>query len=114
MALPIKILMAFLMTLLGSLGALFFKFLTNKEEKLSIKKLLLNKILYFGGFLYVLASVFNVLLLRYIDYSIVYPLSAMTYVWTLFISHFILHEEINAYKIAAIGMLICGVAIISL
>ncbi len=110
----LKLLFAFLMTALGSFGALCFKFLTRPGESLNLKKLLTNKMLYIGGFLYVLSSVFNVILLKYWDYSIVYPISAMTYVWTMFISRFILHEKINAFKIAAIVLIAAGITTINL
>lgn len=114
MALPLEFLFAFLMTTIGSFGALCFKYLTKSSERLTINGLLFNKMLYLGGVLYVLSSVFNVILLRYVDYSIVYPLSALTYVWTLFISRFILHEKINVFKITAIVLIAIGIMIINL
>jgi drug/metabolite transporter (DMT)-like permease len=114
MAVPLEILLAFLMTAIGGFGALCFKRLTSNSKRLTIKSLLISKMLYLGGFLYVLASVFNVILLKHIDYSIVYPLSAMTYIWTLFISRFVLHEKINAFKITAVVLIICGVTVINL
>ncbi len=114
MALPLKMFMMFMMTALGSFGALCFKSLTNGTSRLTVKKLLFSKMLYIGGFLYVLASVFNVVLLKYVEYSIVYPLSALTYVWTLFISRFILHEKVNSFKIMAVVLIICGVTVINL
>lgn len=113
MALPFEILFAFLMTAVGSFGALCFKYVTNRGERLNVKGLLSNKMLYLGGFLYVLASLFNVILLRYLDYSIVYPLSALTYIWTLFISRFILHEKINAFKITAVVLIIVGIIVVN-
>ena len=114
MGLPLRIVLFSIMTACGSFGALCFKYLTNGAARLTFKKLLLNKMLYIGGFLYVLASVFNVFLLKYIDYSIVYPLSSLTYIWTMFISRIILRERLNLYKITAVMMIICGVTVINL
>lgn len=114
MAIQIKILLAVLMTGIGSFGALCFKFISKPDEKLTIKRLLFNKMLYLGGFLYVLSSLINVVLLNFWDYSIVYPLTSLTYVWTLFTSHFILKEKINVLKILAITLIIGGIIVINL
>lgn len=114
MAIQIKILLAVLMTGIGSFGALCFKYLSKPGEKLTIKGLLLNKMLYIGGFLYVLSSVINVILLRVWDYSIVYPLTSMTYVWTLFTSSVFLKEKINFLKLLAVVLIAAGIIVINL
>ena len=49
--------------------------------------------LWAGGFLYVGASLLNIFLLKHLPYSVVVPLGALTYVWTMFLSHWLLHER---------------------
>lgn len=114
MAIQYKILLAILMTGMGSFGALCFKFLSKPDEKLTIKGMLFNKMLYIGGVLYVLSSLINIILLKYWDYTIVYPLTSLTYVWTLFTSRIFLKEKINLLKIVAIVLIISGIIVVNL
>jgi drug/metabolite transporter (DMT)-like permease len=115
MSLPIKILLVLAMTVIGSFGALCFKFLAAEiSRRPGRKKLLLHKYLWLGGLLYVLAAVFNVLLLRVMEYSIVYPLTALTYVWTMFISRVALNEKMNVYKLLALIFIFIGVITINI
>lgn len=114
MAIQLKILLAIIMTGMGSFGALCFKNITKPDEKLTIKGLLFNKMLYIGGALYVFSSLINVILLKQWDYTIVYPLTSLTYVWTLFISRFFLKEKINVLKVLAIILIVSGIIVVNL
>ncbi|MEK5490594.1 EamA family transporter [Paenibacillus sp. FSL R7-0297] len=93
------------MTLFGAFGGYCFK-------RLSYYKLGLNKgfIIFFflGGSLYVAGAVFNIILLRYLPYTQLYPLSSFTYVWTIVISYFLLSEKISFKKVLGIFVIICG------
>lgn len=93
------------MTLFGAFGGYAFK-------KLSIYKIGLNKgfVLFFilGGSLYFLGAVFNIILLRFLPYTIVYPLSSITYIWTILISYFLLSEKLTFRKIVGIAFIILG------
>lgn len=101
------------MTLLGSIGAYFFKKVTDGSRHLSVLVLIKSFMMYIGGVLYVAAALINVVLLRFIDYSVLYPMTALTYIWTLIISAFLLHEKINTQKIVAIFFVCVGVILIS-
>jgi len=105
------------MTLCGSFGAFFFKRAVAVLEKIDMKhflKILLCPWLYIGGFLYIIGGIFNILLLRKLDYSIVYPMSSLTYVWTMISSFFLLKEPLNAKKILAVALIIIGIFIINI
>jgi drug/metabolite transporter (DMT)-like permease len=102
----IFVFLAFLMTISGSLGAFCFRQTT--RNGLVIKKIVFNKWLYLGGFLYIASLVCNIFLLRIADYSTVYPLGALTYIWTLLISALFLHEKITIPKIFALILIITG------
>lgn len=97
------------MTLLGSLASLFLKKATG--DILSIIK---NVNFYIGAFLYFLSAILNIWLLRYLDYSIVLPLTSLTYIWTMFFSYIILKENITGKKKLGIILIVFGALIISI
>lgn len=80
-----------LMTLAGSLGAFFFK--KSTEKMAGIFSLLHIPAFYLGGCLYVLGALMNVVLLRFMDYTVLYPMSAIAYIWSLVISNLFLGEN---------------------
>lgn len=94
---------------MGAFGGYFFKLAT---ESKSIKELLFNKFLYIGGGLYFVSALLNIYVLKYLDYTMVLPLTAITYIWTLFISKKFLNEKIGRLKIGGISLVILGVILI--
>ncbi len=96
------------MTWCGSLGGLGFKLVHNRPLK-CFKDLFTNYGLIFGGFFYALAAVLNIYLFKYIDYVILLPMTAITYIWTMLIAHFFLHERINLYKVSGLTLIILGI-----
>jgi drug/metabolite transporter (DMT)-like permease len=109
----ITVLFTLAMTIAGSIGAYSFKKVTMVFRRPFVVNLLKSKRLYFGSFLYVAASVFNVILLRTLDYSVVYPLTALTYVWTIIIAWLLLKEPLNRFKIIAIILIGTGIILIT-
>ena len=103
-----------IMTLAGTFGAIFFKRASTSIENGSPFILLKNKNLYIGGGFYLIGAILNILLLRKIDYTIVYPMTSLTYVWTMFVSYFFFKEKINKYKIMAMILIVSGAIIINL
>lgn len=101
-----------IMTLMGSFGALFFKKSTNNIT--NIKSLIFNKNLYIGGVLYLASAFINIYVLRYLPYSVVLPLTSITYVWTMIISYFALKEKISSKKIAGVVLIIAGAAALTI
>ena len=98
-----------IMTFIGSLASLFFKKGSNFR---TIVELLKNKFVYIGGFLYLISALLNIYILKYLDYSIVLPLTSITYLWTLFISHLFLKEKISFKKAVGIALIISGAFLI--
>ena len=68
---------------------------------------------YLGGFLYVLASLLSIYLLKVLPYSVVVPLGGLTYIWTMIISAKLLHEKITRRKIAGVAVILVGVFLIA-
>lgn len=93
------------MTMLGSLGGYFFKRCTENGLKLSLFFIINLSI---GGFFYVSGALLNIWLLKLLPYTIVYPLTSVTYIWTLIFSYFFLGEKINRRKIAGVLLILAG------
>ncbi len=93
------------MTLLGSLGGFFFKRSTEAETILQIAK---NKFVYIGVLFYLAGAVANIFVLKHMPYSIVYPMSSITYVWSMIFSRAILKEKITKQKLIGIISILIG------
>lgn len=100
-----------IMTVMGSFASLFLKKASSKESILMIIK---DKNIYIGGILYLLAAILNIYILKYLEYSIVLPLTAITYIWTLIISNKLLKEKISQKKIIGVVAILIGVIFIAL
>jgi drug/metabolite transporter (DMT)-like permease len=46
------------------------------------------------------------------ELSILWPLYALSYVWVAFLSAYFFGDRINAWKVAGIALIICGVALL--
>ena len=95
-----------IMTFIGSLASMFLKKASNAN---SIKNLIKNKNIYFGGILYLISALLNIYLLKYLDYKLVLPMTSITYIWTLFLSYKILKEHISRKQIIGVFCIITGV-----
>lgn len=100
-----------LMTLLGAVASLFLKKASQFD---GLTTLLTNPNLYAGGFLYLSAAVLNIWILRYLDYSVVLPLTSLTYIWTMILSHLVFREKITREKIIGTGLILAGAVCVSL
>jgi len=88
-------------------------FLKKASSSAEIKAVIVNPNLYVGGFLYFASAVLNIWLLRYLDYSVVLPLTSLTYVWTMVLSYMILKEKIGGRKIAGVVLILIGAILVS-
>ena len=100
-----------IMTMFGSVASLFLKKASGSKSLIDMLK---NINLYIGGFLYVSSAVLNIWLLKILDYSIILPLTSLTYIWTMVLSYFILKEKITVKKIAGVCLILVGAIIISI
>ena len=106
------LLMCLGMTIFGAFGGFFFKKAADTGG--SVLKILFSPFLYVGGLLYVLGALLNILVLKKLDYTVVLPITAITYVWTLVISYLILKEKLTSRKIAGVLFIIVGALILGL
>lgn len=114
MSIGILSIMIFIMTISGTFGALFFKRAISKQEGLNIIGLVLAPSLYLGGLWYVLGASMNIILLRYMDYSVIYPMTSLTYIWTMIVSYLVLGEKITRDKLLAILFIVVGVVVLNM
>ena len=106
-----KYLFVIAMTLAGAFGAYYFK--RSSERAGAVLALLRVPEFYLGGGLYAASAIMNVLLLRVMDYTVLYPMTAITYVWSLLISNRFLGERITGKKVAGIGLVCLGVVLLT-
>ncbi len=98
-------LLLIIMTIIGSVASLFLK---KASANFTIKNLFKNKNLIIGGVLYFLSACINIYVLKFLEYSVVLPLTAITYIWTLFLSYKYLNENIGIKKILGIFLILIG------
>lgn len=99
------------MTLIGAAGAFFLK--TGMDRVDSPAGLFRNFRLYLGGCCYLAGAGLNILLLRRLDYSVLYPMTAITYVWSMVLSAAFLGERITGRKLAGVAAILVGVLILA-
>lgn len=100
-----------IMTLSGAIASFFLKKASASDNPFSMLK---NINLYIGGCLYLVSALLNIDVLRYLDYSVVLPLTSITYVWIMVISYFILKENITKNKIVGVVLILIGAVLVSM
>lgn len=100
-----------LMGMIASAASFFLK--KSTADGLSIGKLICSPYAYLGGVLYVLSALLNLYLLKQLPYSVVVPLGALTYVWTMGISYRFLGEGITKKKVMGVLLIIVGVGMVA-
>ena len=88
----VEILTILIMTLCGALGGVYLKKSTLLNKKI-------NMYLLIGLSFYGFGAILNIILLRYIPLTIVFPCNALTYIWSTVMAKFVFNEQINKYNI---------------
>lgn len=60
------------------------------------------------------SAIINIWVLRYLDYSVVLPLTSLTYMWTMFLSYVILKEKITKRKVAGVILVLIVAVFVSI
>ena len=103
-------LLILVMTFLGASASLFLKKASGRG---GVFRLATDLNFYLGGILYLMAAVLNIIVLRELDYSLVLPLTSITYIWTLVLSCYVLKERITQKKIYGVTFIVIGAICIS-
>ena len=109
---PINYLLILVMTAASAFGSFFLK--RGSSSATSIISMIKCKWLWLGGVLYLGSAVLTIYLLRVLPYSVVVPVGAVTYIWTMIISHFLLGEKITRQKLIGILFVLAGVVLVAL
>lgn len=100
-----------IMTAMGAVASLFLKRASNASGVITLIK---DRNLYFGALLYLGSAILNIWVLKYLDYSVVLPLTSLTYVWTMFLSSRFLGEKITSRKVLGVVFIFIGAMLVSL
>jgi uncharacterized membrane protein len=105
-------------TFVGAVGSVFLK---KGSARFKIRfsyhgiiAVLKNYTLIFGVFLYVLSAIIFIYLLRSNELSVLYPLTALSYVFVTLLSIYYLKESMNFYKWLGVSCIIIGVVFVTL
>lgn len=97
---------------IGSFGAVFLKVGAGRLN--GNLRNILNIHLALGVGFFLLSSVFFVMGLRHGELSVLYPMVALGYVWTLFWSRIFFHEALTRQKFMGLGLVLIGVFFVGL
>lgn len=98
-----------LFTLLGAFGAFFFK--RASSHGLQWSRHLMFSLL-FGGVCYGSGALLNIYVLKKVDYTVVFPLTSITYVWTFLIAVLFLKERMTLRKLIGVVCIMLGTILI--
>ena len=97
----------------GSFGAVGLKAGARRLEA-NLKSVYTNWRLAAGIAAYLLSSVLFLLGVRQGELSVLYPLIAFGYVWTMFWSRLFFGEPLTKQKFMALGLILLGMAVLSM
>ena len=100
-------------TIIGSVGALLFKFVSEHVTK-NIFLILIRPSLYIAVILYGLSALVFVFALKFGDLSVLYPIAALSYIWVSLLSIIFLKEKMNLYKWSGLTSIILGIILIGI
>lgn len=95
-----------LMTFLSAGGAAFLKITSRRHH--DIFHIVFSPTFIAAGCLYVTAAILNILLLKQFEITVVFPLTMLTYAWTVIIGWLFFCEKLNFFKITAVILITAG------
>lgn len=98
------------MTWLGALGGYFLKAASSHNINDERKEFLLRLLMGVG--FYGFGAILNIIALRYLPYTTVFPLTAVTYIWTMILSFILLNEKISLRKIIGVLLILAGAVVL--
>lgn len=109
----------FLYVCFSAFGLLFLKLGVGHDFVFSVGKHILvvqvNDKLIFGAVLYIISFVLSLLIMKEVNLSLFYPMSAgLMQVAVCLLSVYILHEKIDVIQLIGIGVILAGVVMINI
>lgn len=100
------------MTIVGALASASLKQSTLNSN--NIIGIFINRYTFLGVFLYLVSAILNIWVLKTLPYTVVLPLTSITYIWTFIISYKIYNERITVNKMLGCFCLILGALFVGL
>jgi drug/metabolite transporter (DMT)-like permease len=100
-----SLLLLIVMTFLGALGGYYLKKAASQPIGFHVPFLAFFAV---GALLYGISAVLNIIVLQQLPYTVVFPLTSITYIWTFLLSSILLKETITRKKIAGVLFIIIG------
>ncbi len=108
MTLAFGLTIAIISTVIGAFGSFFLK---KGSSSLSWKNIHKNHYLFLGIFL-TASGVFTFIpSLKFGDLSILYPVTALTYVWSVILAKVYLNENITRLRVIGLLLVLCGIVL---
>ena len=107
-----SMLMVFFAGIVGSFGAVFLKLGALRLNKSVLS--FVNSRLILGVALYLGSTVIYLSALKGGPLSVLYPMVALGYIWTLLWSKLFFNEALNRYKFAGLGLIVLGVVLVGI
>lgn len=92
-------------TLMGSVGSFFFKRMSSTSAGLN-RAFIFNFVV--GCGFYGMGAILNIIALQYTPYTILFPLTSITYIWTFLLSAIWLQEKITVRKMIGLSFIVIG------
>ena len=108
-----SILLVFSASFIGSFGAVFLKWGAGRLHR-DLASLVTNWRLALGVALYLLSFVFYYLGLRVGELSVLYPMVALGYIWTVLWSRLFFGEPFSVRKFGGLVLIIAGVVLLNM
>ena len=108
----ISVVYVLIASVLGSFGAVFLKLGSARLDKGLIH--IISWQSFAGVALYLASSMFYVAGVRNGELSVLYPMVALGYVWTLIWSRWMFRERITQQKVIAVVLILFGIALIGI
>jgi len=110
----LSIVLVLFAAVINALGPIYIKKSTHNSFSFKPKKLLKNKTLLKGVFLYLGSAVLFIPALKWGEVSVLYPIGSTTYIWVSLFSIKMLGERMNLMKWGGIFLIILGIAFVSI
>jgi multidrug transporter EmrE-like cation transporter len=111
---PQSLILVFCCTLTGAAAQIFMKMGATKISHPSVMQIIGNVPLMIGYSLYGINTLLLALALRKAPLSLLYPIISLTYVWVTILSLLIFKENLNAFKVGGLCIVITGVAVLGM
>ena len=107
-----SLILVMIASFVGSFGAVLLKAGSMRVQR-GIRDMIFNPRIILGCFTYVLSSFFFILAIRQGELSYLYPMVALSYVWTLIWSRIVFKEPFTRNKYIGIALILVGVALLN-